>query len=512
MKEDKREYLGILCKLYMIALLAVLPLYLPDGYYMLGDMKYRMFRSCTLICFGIWFLMEVYVLLCGAWYRIRGLVVAEKGTGNRRKLCTVDIFMLAYGGCVLLSAICSPYEAAWSGYRDWYMGAVSQLLFVGIYFFASRYYSYDRLTIYVAEAALAVVVVVGILNRLGLDPFGCLRGFTETAWEYSHMISTLGNINWFCGYCSVLLAFPISGYLYTKRKAKTIILYLVSVLGLTILFLQGSDSGMVLAAVAIGCCLLAGVKKPEFFLRGLLLFTGMSVGIWLMGQLITLRDAWAATPVDGWIYGKMTWGGWLVFAAVTLGFYFLCRKLSEQSGERRVRRLLVGSLAVLLLTIVTIGVFVILKWSQGASGAWGSGRGILWRLAWEGFLQADWSGKFIGAGPDCFAEYLTEIGKPPIITDEDYWANAIFANAHNEWLNHLVNLGILGVGCYAGIFVAAFKRYRGMMLAVLVLAMYGVHSLVSFQQVLNTPMLFAVLGLCEATYRRKMAVNDLTRE
>lgn len=38
---------------------------------------------------------------------------------------------------------------------------------------------------------------------------------------------------------------------------------------------------------------------------------------------------------------------------------------------------------------------------------------------------------------------------------------------------------------------------------VLALSMYGVHSLVSFQQVLNAPLLFLTLGLCEAEMRKK---------
>ena len=38
----------------------------------------------------------------------------------------------AYGICVLLSALGSEYgNLAWTGYEGWYMGAVSQLLFVG---------------------------------------------------------------------------------------------------------------------------------------------------------------------------------------------------------------------------------------------------------------------------------------------------------------------------------------------------------------------------------------------
>ena len=65
----------------------------------------------------------------------------------------VDAAVASYGICVLLSALRSEYGAlAWTGYEGWYMGAVSQLLFVGIYFFVSRQYDGARWPLYLGEA------------------------------------------------------------------------------------------------------------------------------------------------------------------------------------------------------------------------------------------------------------------------------------------------------------------------------------------------------------------------
>lgn len=514
MNTAKKEYLGMLCKFYLVILVAVLPLYMREGYYMLGDGKYLLFRNCSFICLGIWMAVEAGFFLYNRVGRFRSGTKPIKNSGkpSRISLGIVDICMLAYACCVLLSAICSDFDTAWLGYADWHMGAVSQLFFVAIYFFVSRYFGYDRWIVCVGEVALYAIIIIGLLNRLGMDPLGVFEGITKTDWEYANLLSTVGNINWFCGYFSVMLAFPISGFLYSRKRVKSIILYLASVLGLVLLFIQGSDSGLVLAMVAIGCLLIAGMNKVDFFCKGLWLLVGVLSGIWLMGQAVNALEAWHTIPVDSWIYKKLLWSGWMLLAIVVglvaAGFELIRKRVEERTLQKWVRILV----CVLLLTVATLAVFVILLWSRGDSDAWGSGRGMLWRLAWEGFLQADFGGKLIGAGPDCFAEYLISVGKTPIITQEDHWANALFVNAHNEWLNHLVNIGILGVAAYAGIFVVALKRYHGMMLAVLVLAMYGVHSLVSFQQVLNAPLLFAVLGICEATYRRKMGVKDLTQE
>ena len=515
MRTAKTENLGSLCKVYLFFLFAMLPLYMQNGYEMLGDVKYFFFRNCSVICLGMWLVMEVLFLFGSKTWGKQG---HDKSIGKRsgnavwRKLCpgSVDIFVLGYGACALVSASFSSFDVAWSGHNEWYMGAVSQLFFVAIYFLVSGYYAQDRWVVYAAEVTFSVIVIVALLSRLGFDVLGLYHGYAETDWGFSNMLSTLGNINWFCGYCSVMLAFPVAGYLYAKGLVKRILLYVVSVLGLVILVIQGSDSGPVLAGVAIGICLIAGARKKEFFERGLLLGAGTCFGVLLMGRAITFLDNWSATPSESWIYSNMAGSIWIAPGSMALVLYLFCKMYEKKSTKAQMNHFVRGMVYLMISVAAILCVLAIMMWSKQDSEDWGSGRGILWRLAWDGFCQADWKGKLIGAGPDCFKDYLNSLGMSTVITTEGRWANAVFVNAHNEWLNHLVNLGIVGVICYAGIFIAAWRRYRAMMLAMLMLGMYGVHSLVSFQQVLNTPFLFATLGICEAVYRQKTKANHLT--
>ena len=295
-KSAKSDFMGILCNLYLIFLMTVLPLYTNGTYYKIGDTKYLLFRNVSLLCVGIWLIFD-------------GVFLVQK------KVSTVDICMLCYGACVLVSAVFSSFhEVAWTGYRDWYMGAMSQLLFVGIYFLVSRGYDRNSLPVYLGEAALFVVTLFGYWQRLGGNPFGLYNGFTQQDWAYSHMLSTLGNINWLCGFYSVMLAIPMAGYLYSEKRLKKYLLYVVSILGLNLLCIQGSDSGPVLAVVGIGICLLAGAKKPERFRKALLMAVGVLVLFPVMGQLITGLATQAATPTDGDIYAKMLWKGWWILA------------------------------------------------------------------------------------------------------------------------------------------------------------------------------------------------------
>ena len=246
-----------------------------------------------------------------------------------------------------------------------------------------------------------------------------------------------------------------------------------------------------------------------FFQKGMLLLAGTTLGIRMMGQMIEWRKAWEATPVDGGLHQNMLWNGWLVVSLLACVVLMVHRQLHNRVGKGAAQTFVKVFLLLGAITLVIIGGAITLvdlneKIVSGsvALASWGSGRGSLWSLACLGFGEADFSEKLIGVGPDCFAPYLLSLGRAPVITKEGYWGNAIFANAHNEWLNQLINIGILGVCCYGSIFVVALKRYRGIFLGILAIVMYGIQSLVSFQQVLSTPFLFLVLGLCEATCRR----------
>lgn len=463
---------------------------------------------------------------------------------------TLDSCVLLYGFCVLLSAFLSSYRAtAWSGFQEWYMGALSQLLFVGIYFFVSRSFDGKRYPLLLWSAAFGIVIFVGLANRLGLDPTGLFSGFNSGDWEYSHMLSTIGNINWFCGYCGVALAVPLTGYLTAEKAGAAFLFYVPSAAGLVLLLIQGSDIGIVMAAVCAVFCLILGLGRAVAPERVLYLAGGVCLLLPLYGLAAALLgdEAFKALPADGIAWDKILWGGWWIAGAVCLAGAVWSRRRArkrcdgrgdcvlperqsgdgkhgtgaetvparQQFGKRKFagRRYLLPGIAVGLLGgVFLVLLYCILRWEgQRPDGIWGSGRGTLWKLAIQGFLQNNPLHKLIGVGPDCFAEYIYSVFSPEqLLIQEGRWADAVYANAHNEWLNHLVNLGIMGTGCYLGIFCAGFigsisrlktqdkEQRRIGLLGALAILLYATASLTCFQQCISTPLLFAVLGLCRS--------------
>lgn len=480
-----KDFENMLCKLYIVFLTAVLPLYTGGTYWRLGDTKYMLFRNVTQICLGAWL---------GA-VLIRGVVSLIGGTGCRPRFSAMDLCVLAYGAAALVSAFCSPYgRIPWLGYHEWYMGAVSQCMFVGIYFFVSRSCFRSRIPVYIGEAALAAVFLIGFANRLSLDPLRLMQDFTYKSWEYSHMISTIGNINWFCGFCSVMMGFPVAAYLKSRGRAEIFLHYIVSVMGLVLLCIQGSDAGPLIAAVCIGVSLLYGLKEKQIFRRGLAMAAGMCLVMATYANIVKRlgTEVMAAVPADGIGLDRMAWNGWWVVGIILLILTAVFGRLSRDTAGKVGMALMVsGGLAVAVLAVAYA-----LRMPGG--DGWGSGRGGLWKFAWQGFAKGGFRQKLVGAGPDCFAEYIySTLPASQLTPTEGFWTGTIYANAHNEWLNTLVNLGVIGMVALAGIYICSIGRYRKLPLGMLVIAMYGVNSLISFQQVLSTPLLFMVLGLCE---------------
>lgn len=519
MEDNRREFLSILCGIYMTFILAIQPLYTGGSYYKIGDNKYFMFRNVSLFCLGLWLIIEIVYGIAGL---LRGIRVKKSSEMWIKSLCSlsaVDYFMLAYAAVNVLSVCLSRYKnTAFFGYNEWYMGALSQLIFVGIYFFVSRRYDGKAYPVYAGEAALLIVVVLGFVNKLGIDPLGMYVGYSENDWEYSHMLSTVGNINWLCSYISSTIPLCIAGFLYCSydsdkgdRKQKEIAMFALSALALAFLFMHGSDAGLIITPVCIIFCMAIGMMpeyRPRFslfFEKGLLLAGTVMLIVAVTGTVIVFRKHIKTTPNDSVMQGLLGNPIWWIMAAFFFVIYLIYRKC-RRKARYRLR-------AVFFIMLIILGMILamtyILKLFSEDTATGETGRAAIWRAALEGFCHAPFLQKIIGAGPDCFAEYiysLTDINLPEVT--EGFWRGVIFANAHNEWLNQLINIGIVGVVTYAGIFVSAAKRYRGMLAGLLVIALYFLNSLVSFQQVMNAPILFLLFGLFESV--RRKANTDLT--
>ena len=86
---------------------------------------------------------------------------------------------------------------------------------------------------------------------------------------------------------------------------------------------------------------------------------------------------------------------------------------------------------------------------------------------------------------------------------------SVFDNAHNEYLNYLVTVGILGAAAYiaalVSLVVRCVKRCKdnaGILIVIVVVTSYCAQALFNIATPIVTPYLLVFLGIGEAYLRR----------
>lgn len=163
------------------------------------------------------------------------------------------LFILLLITSLLLSSLLSgSFTDAWSGADGWMMGFLVQALSLFFAFLFSFPVSGDgeharKFGTYCLYAGAGITIFLGIANRFRFYPFSYM------GIDYTYL-STLGNIDWFCGYLSVVVPILMAD-LYLARLdrqsgRKVYVKELLLVMSFLILILSGTES----------CYLILGVR------------------------------------------------------------------------------------------------------------------------------------------------------------------------------------------------------------------------------------------------------------
>lgn len=510
---------------YFLIITVFYPLYIRDGYHGIGNAKFSFFRDVTLMTAGILMLLLVIQLLYKVFYRRKKIPIAE----HYRNLSVTDWFVYGYLVSVLLSYLFTLYqkEAFW-GTEGWYMGLCSQIMFIGIYFFFSRYFMWRKEFLYAILGSSFLVFLLGILNRYSIYPI-------ELAGQTPTFISTLGNINWFCGYLAVIsplgMALHWNGletnentegvYLWVEHLISGIYVWIAVLVGI----IQGSSSVSLVFVSVFLLLFYHSFDENDKMLRFLelcLLFILSCLTVRILRYAPGMKMNYEGSLSNLLVSGNLT----LYIGIGILLLYILMHILIRKWQFRicRYRKLRYASWVVgvglpVLYAILLIANSLLANGLPGLAGqsaftfnqGWANSRGATWESAFLAYLHMSPLQKLVGIGPDCYAQYIYAV---PDLAERVYawFGDARLTNAHNEWLTILVNIGALGLFSYAGIFISAVVRFLRkakeqpmLYLCVAAVLSYSIHNIVSFQQVLNTPFVFLIMGIGEGLCRQRKA-------
>jgi len=512
---------------YLLLLFCVYPFYMEDGYYNIGEAKMHFFFKVSLAAFFVLAFLYFISLTIGVKERVRTKLAYFI---DWEQISAVDLLMLVYATSLFLSYAfsCNKKEALW-GAEGWYMGLMPLLLLCGLYFLISRLWRGDVKILYPIMAASAVVFALGICNRFSFYPI-MIKG------AQSDFISTLGNINWFCGFMSVVASLGVAHFVVGQDFAlwKRALLGGYAFLTFMAGFAQGSDSIFLWFGVVFFLLLWIAADNSEYlkYWFGLLFLWAAAAGV-VKGLCAVTVDKYnyEAGGICGYFISSNI-SVWITVVAIAgfITFYIKSNKSDKgereeylkkkNRGENSGKRIRIGLVVAVvfalllwvILSVVNTMVGILFLQDNGLfifDADWGHGRGV---TIWTGiqiFEEQSLLHKIIGVGPDCFAWAAYEIPEVALLLRE-HFGNARLTNAHNECVTALVNTGVLGVCSYVGLlwtaivgYIKTGKEKGNVMLYVFAVSVAGyfIHNMVSFAQVLNTPFLFVVMGMAEAKKR-----------
>ena len=492
----------ILAKFYVIATLVIMPFYVENGYFNTLDAKSHVFWAASGVLMGAWAVLGIVVLVMRfitgddkkptKRRKDQGKAAPKTLGGNPFEFSLMDIAVIAFAAVSVISWLLSEYGVyALTGEQGWNIGAWTIVALAFTYFFISRCYTHDKyLWVYIIAACL-VLYLLGFLNGLDIDPLAMHTKLTEK--EHFEYIATIGNINSYSGYLSLTVPVVTFAFITDDRRWLVIPAGCAVFLGMTNLIVDNSDGAFLGAGAGllflVYYCLKDKRLYAKLFLAGLI----MGAACALMGLIVAVHgDAMAKlSGVAGMCTEPRVFCPGIALCLVAL---VLSRKFADRAGERFTR-----TVSVVFAVIVLVGIAAgIIYTAMHFSGKWGTKRGWIWGFAIEVFSQGSFKNKLVGVGPECFGIPVMEQFSEFI---SEHWGKRI-ANAHNEYLQYLVTMGILGMISYIMLYLSSFIAYLkrknwNVTRAAMFFAIMGymAQAAVNNPQALNMATLFLFMGI-----------------
>lgn len=506
-----------LMTIYVLFYLCIFPLATHDKYFDILDFRFKLYWIPTLI-YGILFLV-LGILYLIADKRENGGALNAKLKENlkwnvlKTKLTKTDICFIALIFIMTLSVLFADYqyEALW-GSHGRFNGLVLWLMFFIAYWLVTRFYHFKKWHLYAYLIAACLPEIWGITDFFLLD---LLHFHTGAAAEYIYtFVSSVGNINTYTNMVALHFGAAITLFVLSDCKWEKLLTLAAVVISSFAIVMGISDNGL-LAAGAIFAFLpfVAWTSRQNvarFFVTFSIFATSVLVTAYLTTQhaTIAVADGGSVLVTIGKTKAFMLLTAALWLLTIVIAAIFHRRKTDEQEVKtaRAARRIW---LALLIVAVVAV-IAVLVDANSGRhleiweayknvlifSDTWGTGRGINWRFAWEFFTQkSSFLDKLIGNGPDTYY-IITMDNFKHLMKDAGY---GIFDSAHNEYLECLVTIGVLGTIAYIGMLATSLcqmlknrENVYSLAYGFAILA-YAVQAVVNIAIPITTPIFMILL-------------------
>lgn len=470
-REQEREnsvqdYAAAIMGLFALVVLCVFPLVVTNAYFNILETKYLFFSGSAIVMIV---LMTIYGLVSEKIFDFLNNFKIKEVLG---KWNVVDWAFVAFWMANVLSWVfCSDWrwEAFW-GTSGRYNGVFLMTIYLVVYFMVTRFFVFRK---WYLDAFLAVGLVVclfGITDYFQMD----IMNFKVRMVDHQKPIytSTFGNINTYTVYAAAVMV--VSMILFaTEKSPKRMIWYYVSMVVSCFALIMGvSDNAYLSLAALFGFSPLYLFRTKTGISRYLIsVATFFSVILcidWInaafadtvlgIDSLFTVISKLSILPV-------VVVGLWVLGGVVT--FIFLKKKKENDSED--VSKWPVYAWMGVIVLVVGVVVFAFydatIAGNAGRYGVfapyvtfndtWGTDRGFVWKCAieiWADLLTP--IQKLFGYGADTF-RLIMMMNYPAKMVNG---VPTVYDSVHNEYLNYLVTVGVVGMCAYIVFLVAAVRK------------------------------------------------------
>lgn len=495
----------------LLIMLSFFPLFCINHYFNITLAKYWFYSVVALAIF----FMGIYSTICKS-VDINHQIVKPSFKIWWSAMSKLDIFVLFYVLSATVSFLLSDWKLpSFTGSCGSYTGLLFIFITAGMYYGITRH---AKLTSWIKCCFPVLLIITGLMAALqvcGFNVFYFSDGIAENQRQI--FISTLGNINVFGMFVCIYM--PICIYMFCKSHEKYNVLYGVGTFfGFVGLLASNSDG----CYLGVGACMVILLILVLSDTKAMFQY-GISVALWASSLLL-----W--NLIKGLFKGKM----WrqseantffmsfdvilllLVVAIVIIVFSLFLQKQSKMP-PKILKKLVIAAAGIFLISVISLCIWA--TWIEPTKPlnsflqyfrldySWGSNRGYAWHWAILMFINGSLKIKLFGAGPDtAYLMYISNY-KNEMEANLPYY----FKSPHNEYLNYLVTIGLVGLFAYMAVIITAVKKsfsrtkedefFGAIALAIVI---YSIASFVNISQIITMPYIFILIsfaGIQSATIK-----------
>ena len=501
-----RSLNSVMAGIFSVVITAVFPLVYGDFYFDILNYKTMFYYTAVVIFAVVFIIVNAALIYLDRYLHRRGLNLTWWD------LRASDWAMLLFLAAAVISTFQSEYfEASLWGSEGRFSGLILIAAYAFTYFAVSRSLRLKQWYLDLFLAAGMLACVMGILQFFRFDPLGFKREMDPG--QYTMFTSTIGNINTYTSYVAMITGMSaLLFYLEHGRgkKAWYLSCYAISLFAL----ITGISDNAYLAILALV------MVFPLFALRNIkgartysLLLAVLGSEFWLINWIIC-RYPGSTLKISG-LFQVISGSPWLNWAVPVLWLLFAGLWAAERSLPRdhalmKKRSIGIWIWLMVLAVFMCAGIFALydvnVLGNAGRYGSladylyinddWGTHRWYIWRIGMESYGQFPLMHKLFGFGPDTYG----------IVTSLNYYDEMagrygeIFDSAHNEYLQYLVTLGLVGLTSYLALMVSAVremvhraKKEPFVMAVVFAVVCYGAQAVVNISVPIVTPVMLTLL-------------------